>query len=141
MIYVVEVVDVVFIIGRLIFGGYWVLNGLNHFINMKMMADFTIQRGVPFPAELSVAVTGLMMLLGGLTIILGVYTYIGMALIILFLLSAMIFVHRFWEMSDPMARMMEMVLFMRNAAYIGVLLMLYTLGDTWPFNVFDLIGG
>jgi len=108
---------------------------------MKMMADFTRQRGVPFPAELSVAVTGLMMLLGGLTIILGVYTYIGMALIILFLLSAMIFVHRFWEMSDPMARMMEMILFMGNAAYIGVLLMLYTLGDTWPFNVFDLIGG
>jgi uncharacterized membrane protein YphA (DoxX/SURF4 family) len=141
VIYVVEVVDVVFIIGRLIFGGYWVLNGLNHFINMKMMADFTRQRGVPFPVELSVAVTGLMMLLGGLTIILGVYTYIGMALIILFLLSAMIFVHRFWEMSDPMARMMEMILFMGNVAYIGVLLMLYTLGDTWPFNVFDLIGG
>jgi uncharacterized membrane protein YphA (DoxX/SURF4 family) len=66
---------------------------------MKMMADFTRQRGVPFPAELSVAVTRLMMLLGGLTIILGVYTYIGMALIILFLLSAMIFVHRSWEMS------------------------------------------
>jgi hypothetical protein len=44
-------------------------------------------------------------------------------------------------MSDPMARMMEMILFMGNAAYIGVLLMLYTLGDTWPFNVFDLIGG
>jgi len=138
---VVEVVDVVFIIGRLIFGGYWVLNGLNHFTNMKMMADFARQRGVPFPAELSVAVTGLMMLLGGLTIILGVYTYIGMALIILFLLSAMIFIHKFWEMSDPMARMMEMILFMRNTAYIGVLLMLYTLGDTWPFNVFDLIGG
>ena len=41
------------------------------------------------------AVTGLMMLLGGLTIILGVYTYIEVALIVLFLLSAMIFVHRF----------------------------------------------
>jgi uncharacterized membrane protein YphA (DoxX/SURF4 family) len=141
VIYVVEVVDVVFIIGRLIFGGYWVLNGLNHFINMKILADLVRQRGVPFPAELSVAVTGLMMLLGGLTIILGVYTYIGMALIILFLLSAMIFIHKFWEMSDPMARMMEMILFMRNAAYIGVLLMLYTLGNTWPFNIFDLIGG
>jgi putative oxidoreductase len=141
VIYVAEVVDAVFIIGRLIFGGYRVLNGLNHFTNMKMMADFTGQRGVPFPAKLSVAVTGLMMLLGGLTIILGVYTYIGIALIILFLLSATIFVHRSWEMSDSMARMMQMILFMRNAAYIGVLLMLYTLGDTWPFNVFDLIGG
>jgi hypothetical protein len=30
VIYVAEVVDVVFIIGRLIFGGYRVLNGLNH---------------------------------------------------------------------------------------------------------------
>jgi len=138
---VVEVVDVVFIVGRLIFGGYWVFNGLNHFVNMSMMAEFARQRGVPFPAELSVAVTGLMMLLGGLTIILGVYTYIGMALIIVFLLSAMIFIHKFWEMSDPMARMMEMILFMRNAAYIGALLMLYTLGDTWSFNIFDLLRG
>lgn len=141
MINVVEVVDVVFIVGRLIFGGYWVFNGLNHFVNMSMMAEFARQRGVPFPAELSVAVTGLMMLLGGLTIILGVYTYIGMALIIVFLLSAMIFIHKFWEMSDPMARMMEMILFMRNAAYIGALLMLYTLGDTWSFNIFDLLRG
>jgi putative oxidoreductase len=141
VIYVVEVVDVVFIIGRLIFGGYWVLSGLNHFINMKILADLVRQKGIPFPVELSVAVTGLMMLLGGLTIILGVYTYIGMALIILFLLSAMIFVHRFWEISDPMARRTEMILFMGNVAYIGVLLMLYTLGDTWPYNVFDLIGG
>ena len=137
----VEVVDVVFIVGRLIFGGYWVFNGLNHFVNMSMMAEFARQRGVPFPAELSVAVTGLMMLLGGLTIILGVYTYIGMALIIVFLLSAMIFIHKFWEMSDPMARMMEMILFMRNAAFIGALLMLYTLGDTWSFNIFDLLRG
>ena len=141
MINVVEVVDVVFIVGRLIFGGYWVFNGLNHFVNMSMMAEFARQRGVPFPAELSVAVTGLMMLLGGLTIILGVYTYIGMALIIVLLLSAMIFIHKFWEMSDPMARMMEMILFMRNAAYIGALLMLYTLGDTWSFNIFDLLRG
>jgi uncharacterized membrane protein YphA (DoxX/SURF4 family) len=141
VINVVEVVDVVFIVGRLIFGGYWVFNGLNHFVNMSMMAEFARQRGVPFPAELSVAVTGLMMLLGGLTIILGVYTYIGMALIIVFLLSAMIFIHKFWEMSDPMARMMEMILFMRNAAYIGALLMLYTLGDTWSFNIFDLLRG
>jgi len=141
VINVVEVVDVVFIVGRLIFGGYWVFNGLNHFVNMSMMAEFARQRGVPFPAELSVAVTGLMMLLGGLTIILGVYTYIGMALIIVFLLSAMIFIHKFWEMSDPMARMMEMILFMRNAAFIGALLMLYTLGDTWSFNIFDLLRG
>lgn len=141
MINVVEVVDVVFIVGRLIFGGYWVFNGLNHFVNMSMMAEFARQRGVPFPAELSVAVTGLMMLLGGLTIILGVYTYIGMALIIVFLLSAMIFIHKFWEMSDPMARMMEMILFMRNAAFIGALLTLYTLGDTWSFNIFDLLRG
>ena len=108
---------------------------------MKILADLARQKGVPFPVELSVAVTGLMMLLGGLAIILGVYTYIGMALIILFLLSAMIFVHRFWEISDPMARRTEMILFMGNVAYIGVLLMLYTLGDTWPYNVFDLIGG
>ncbi len=135
----VEVVYVIFLVGRLIFGGYWVFNGLNHFINMKMMADFARQRGVPFPAELSVAVTGLMMLVGGLTIILGVYTYIGMALIIVFLLSAMLFIHKFWEMTDPMARMMEMILFMRNVAYIGALLSLYVLGDTWPYNLFDLI--
>ena len=44
-------------------------------------------------------------------------------------------------MSDPIARRTEMILFMGNVAYIGVLLMLYTLGDTWPFNIFDFIGG
>jgi len=129
-----------FVIGRIVFGGYWVVSGLNHFINLKMMSDFARQRGVPFPAELSVIVTGLMMIVGGLTIILGVYARIGMALIIVFLVLAAIFIHKFWEAQDPMARMMEMLLFMRNVAYIGALLTLYVIEEPWPYNVLDLLG-
>lgn len=137
----VEWFDVAFVVGRLVFGGYWIYNGLNHFINLRMMSDFARQRGVPFPAELSVMVTGLMMLIGGLTIVLGIYTWVGMTLIIVFLLSAMIFIHKFWEIQDPMSRMMEMILFARNAAYIGALLTLYTLGNMWPYNILELLGG
>src|SRR6185369_13563503 len=35
------------IAGRVIFGGYFLYNGINHFLNRKMMADYARSKGVP----------------------------------------------------------------------------------------------
>ena len=51
------------VIGRVIFGGYFFYNGLNHFLSRKALAEYTRSKGVPSP-DLAVAASGLLALAG-----------------------------------------------------------------------------
>jgi uncharacterized membrane protein YphA (DoxX/SURF4 family) len=55
--------DTLFLIGRIIFGFYFVFNGFNHFSNLSMMSGYAQSKGVPAP-KLAVIFTGLLLLLG-----------------------------------------------------------------------------
>jgi putative oxidoreductase len=49
--------DIAFLIGRIIFGGYWLMSALNHFKNLNHMSEYAKAKGTPFP-KLAVAGTG-----------------------------------------------------------------------------------
>ena len=38
-----------FVLGRAIFGGYFLYNGINHFINESMMSQYAASKGVAAP--------------------------------------------------------------------------------------------
>jgi putative oxidoreductase len=78
--------DIAFLIGRIIFGGYWLMSALNHFKNLNHMSEYAKAKGTPFP-KLAVAGTGVILLAGGLSMLLGVYPLVGIVLIIVFLLG------------------------------------------------------
>ncbi|GIW37254.1 MAG: hypothetical protein KatS3mg073_1399 [Meiothermus sp.] len=120
--------ELLFWIGRILLGGFFVINGFNHFAMGKQMIPYAQSKGVPAPA-LAVYATGLMLLLGGLTIITGLYVQVRLWLLVVFLLFVTPWMHSFWAMQDPMQRMAEMVNFMKNSALLGALLMLLYL---WP---------
>ena len=46
-----------FLIGRLVFGGFFLYSGINHFMQRKTMAQYAGAKGVPAP-ELAVQATG-----------------------------------------------------------------------------------
>ena len=76
-----------FLIGRIIFAGYWLMAGFNHFTHLEPMAAYAKAKGVP-AHKLAVAGTGVILLLGGLSILLGMYPNVGILLLIIFLLGA-----------------------------------------------------
>jgi uncharacterized membrane protein YphA (DoxX/SURF4 family) len=119
------------ILGRVLFGGYFVYNGLNHFMNMKMMTGYAQSKKVPM-ANLAVPITGLMLLAGGLSYIFNFHVSAGSILLILFLLPTTFMMHGYWSSQDPMQRMGEMVNFTKNLALLGALFLFlsvrYTLG-------------
>mgnify|MGYP003541634586 CR=1 FL=1 len=39
--------NAVFLIGRIIFGGFFLVNGINHFTMMSMMTAYSEAKGVP----------------------------------------------------------------------------------------------
>lgn len=120
-------------LGRIILGGYFVHNAYNHFKNVEGLTGYAKSKGMPMPKE-SVIVSGIMLLLGGLGILLGLYIEISVLLLVLFLLGTLLKMHRYWEVGDPMARMGEHINFYKNLALIGALLMLLAIPTPWELS-------
>ena len=126
--------DVLFLIGRIIFGGYFIYNGLNHFTKLQMMSGYAKSKGITAPT-LAVPFAGLLLLIGGLTMITGRFVLLGEICLIIFLLPVSFMMHNFWKVEDPMMKMGEMVNFMKNMALLGAVLMIMTFPQPWPLSL------
>ena len=120
--------------GRVLLGGVFIISGLRHFQHLGMMAGFTGSKGVPAP-KVAVAVSGLMIILGGLSILLGVRPHWGIVLVTLFLLPVTLLMHQYWKHTDPMMRINDQVNFMKNTAILGASWMLLLLPQPWPMSL------
>jgi len=119
-----------FLLGRILYGGFFVLGGLNHFRNVAMFSGFTASKGVP-SAKASVIISGLLILVGGLLVIVGWHVRIGLACIVLFLVPVTFLMHNFWVEKDMMQRINQMVNFQKNIALIGAALMMLMIPRPW----------
>jgi uncharacterized membrane protein YphA (DoxX/SURF4 family) len=126
-------VDILFLVGRILYSLIFLMSGMGHFMRLEQMAPYAQAKGVPAP-KLAVAGTGLLLLLGGLSVLLGFYPTIGLILLIVFLVPTTLMMHRFWEVEDPLQRQMEMVNFNKNLALAGAALMLLLL-ERWPLSL------
>ncbi len=116
----------ILILSEVIFGGYFVMGGINHFTHLNMMAGYSASKHVPSP-KLAVALSGAMIIIGGLFIMFASVLPvslkdIGVILIILFLVPVTFTMHNFWTIQDPMARMSDRVNFMKNIAILAAAL-------------------
>lgn len=125
--------EILFIIGRLLYGGFFILNSLNHFMKLEMMSQYASSKKVPYP-KYAVLVSGLMILLGGLGILLGVYVQYAVLLLVLFLFVVSVTMHNFWAVQDPMQKQIEMTQFLKNMALLGAALMFLTI-PSWEFSL------
>jgi putative oxidoreductase len=126
--------DVLFLLGRIIFGGFWVYNGINHFTNRKFMAQYAASKGTPAP-EAAVVFSGLLLLIGGALVILGAWPSVGLIMIIVFLLGVTPRMHDYWTVQDPNARTVEMINFSKNMALLGASVMLLMVPQPWPLSL------
>jgi putative oxidoreductase len=122
------------IIGRIILGVFFIYSGVNHFIGFRMMTEYARMKGVPFPA-IAQGATGLMLLLGGLSIVFGLYPSVGIVLLVAFLVPVSLMMHNFWKLEDPQLKMADRVNFMKNMALVGALLMLLAIPSPWPLRL------
>ena len=128
----------VLLIGRIVFSFFFIYSGINHLTKLTMMAQYAGASGVPAPT-LSVAVSGLMLLAGGTSILLGVQARWGALLLAAFLIPAAFTVHKFWGIADPMMAANQAAHFWKNIALAGACLMIYAFATLypmrWPYSV------
>lgn len=129
-----QTIDLLFLAGRLILGAYFLTAAWSHVSNAKMMIGYAASKGVPAPA-LAVYGSGALLLAGSLSLLTGLYTPIGLALLALFFIGVTPAMHAFWKVADPMQKMGEQVNFMKNAALLGALLALYAVPGPWAYSI------
>jgi putative oxidoreductase len=127
------------LVGRALFGGYFLYNGVNHFLNHRMLSDYARSKGVR-NADVVVPASGLLILAGGLCMLMGARPKLGAGLIVTFLLGVSPRMHAFWKEEDPHQRVNEMVNFTKNVALIGASLLAAAHPEPWPWRV-DLGAG
>ncbi len=121
------------LIGRILFGGFFVMNGINLFLQQKTMVGYAAAKGVPMP-NIAVLVAGLLILVGGAMIVVGFKPYWGAWMIVLFLVPVTLMMHNFWAATDPGAKMNDMIHFLKNIGLLGASLMIATI-KYWPISV------
>lgn len=119
-----------FLLGRIVYGGFFILNAFNHFTKTGMLAQYAASKSVPFP-KASVLATGLFLLFGGLGIVLGTYIQWAVLLIVVFLVAVSFTMHNFWAVQDAMQKQMEVVNFLKNMALAGAALMMLAIPEPW----------
>lgn len=120
--------DVVFVIGRVLFALMFVRSGLGHFQAKDMMAGYAKAKNVPSP-ETAVLLSGAMIILGGLMIALGLWADLGAILLILFLIPTAFVMHAYWQESDPQAAAQESIQFYKDLALLGGAVIIF-----WFYN-------
>jgi len=125
-------VDIVILIGRILFVGVFLSSAVAHFTQAKQMAGFAQSKGVPM-ATAAVYGGGVLLGLGGLSVLLGIWPDLGALLLVIFLVPTALMMHAFWRESDQQSRYMEQIQFSKDLGLAGASLALFglfaTLGD------------
>lgn len=122
-----------FLIGRIIFGGFFLYNGINHFKQKQALAQYADAKDVPYP-DVMVSASGVALAAGGASIILGLKPQLGSLAILGFLAIVSPTIHDFWSAGDPQQQQDEMIHFSKNVALLGAALA-FLATEKWPLSV------
>ncbi len=121
----------VVVLGRFFFALIFLFAAPNHFT--KQTIAFSASQGVPL-APITVPLSGVVAIAGGLSILLGYRAKLGAWLIVLFLIPVTLMLHKFWTATDPMMAQIQMILFMKNVSMLGGALLISQFG-AGPFSL------
>lgn len=122
--------DIVLAVGLALFGYLFVVSGIGHIVNRNAMSGYAQFKRVPSPMA-AVLVSGVLLIVAPVLVIIGALAapavaYVGLALLGLFLLSTLIFMHNFWAV-DEESKMAEQINFNKNLALLGAVIALAVL--------------
>jgi len=117
--------------GRILFSLSFLMAGFGHF-SIREIA-FAAAQGVPL-ASVVVPLSGILAIVGGLSIAFGYKAKWGAALIVLFLVPVTVAMHNFWSVNDPLVAQDQMAHFMKNVSLIGSAFFIFYFGSG-PFSL------
>lgn len=111
-------------IGRLVVGGFFLYNGLNHLTHVDALEPYAAAKNTPSP-RFDVEASGALMLASGASLALGIKPALGALGAIAFLTAITPVMHDFWTQTDPQQKQSEMVHFSKNVALLGAIIAMF----------------
>ncbi len=113
------------LLGRIFYSAIFIGSGIGHFFGETI--NYAEMHGVPM-AEFMVPASGIIALLGGISILLGYKARLGAWLIVIFLIPVTLMMHNFWTVHEPSLRMVQHAMFMKNLSMLGAALLITYFG-------------
>lgn len=114
------------LLGRICYSAIFIMSGMGHFSQATI--GYAASQGVPM-AWVLVPLSGILAIVGGLSILSGYKARFGAWLLVLFLAPVTLMMHKFWGLTDPMAARMQQVMFMKNLSMLGAALLIAHFGS------------
>lgn len=114
------------LLGRILFGVLFLYNGYNHFADYEGRLGYAQYKGIPAPS-LSVIASGVVLVLGSIGIIAGIYPVISAGALAVFLVVSSVLFHDFWNAEGEDAQN-ELNHFLKNVGLLGGALVLLAVG-------------
>jgi putative oxidoreductase len=118
--------NIIVLLGRIFFSTIFILSSFSHFSESTI--QYGAHHGVPFPSFL-VPLSGLIALLGGLSVLLGYKAQWGAWLLVIFLIPVTLSMHNFWGIDDPNQAKTQQIMFLKNLAILGGALLIAYFGS------------
>src|SRR5918994_4772398 len=138
--------DVVFLIGRLLFALLFVSSGFMAHLGEGGVQgrEYARSLGAPSP-DILVPLSGMAIISGGLMIALGIWADLGALLVIGFLAGITPIMHAFWKLEDdPQMQQIQSAMFFKNVALAGAALIIfyiYNQGQDLDLSITDALFG
>ena len=120
----------IFMAGRLVAGGMFLGSGASNLMDLQAKAGYAASKGISNPT-FWVTAASLLLVLAGLSIIIGFKPQVGVGAIALFLIPVTLIMHNFWTMSGFEADI-ELHAFMGNVGLFGSALLFLAIPQPWP---------
>ena len=118
-------------LGRVFYSLIFIAGGLGHFSHQEIA--YAASQGVPI-ANILVPVSGIIAIVGGLSILLGFHGRVGAWLLVLFLVPVTFMMHNFWAVKHPMMQQFQVAMFLKNISMLGAALFFTQVG-TGPLSL------
>jgi putative oxidoreductase len=104
------------LVGRQLFAMIFMLSAAGHFTPPTIA--LAAEHGVPM-ATVLVPISGVIALLGGLSVLFGYRARLGGCLLVVFLVPVTLFMHNFWAAPDAATFRLQLLQFARNLVLLG----------------------
>ncbi|SEF49092.1 Uncharacterized membrane protein YphA, DoxX/SURF4 family [Thermomonospora echinospora] len=118
--------DVIALIGRILFAAIFVGSAIGHLTATDAMAGYAASKRLPQP-HLAVRVSGVYLLVAAVMLVLGIWPDLAALALVPFLLITAFVFHDFWSVPDPATRRQEQVQFLKDVSLAGGALALFVL--------------
>jgi uncharacterized membrane protein YphA (DoxX/SURF4 family) len=98
------------------------------------MTGYVRFKGVPAP-EAAILLSGVWLVVAGLSVILGIRPQLGLLMSAAFLLVVTPKMHDYWAATDQNQRLNDFINFQKNFAMLGAALMLLSVPTPWPLSI------